>query len=161
VAQLPASCPSHQTIPGNSTTPTCSSPLLGMARTSVTACSGVRRIQRWRVLGATGKAILLSAGSTTISTQVGAGVQQASTPLTVTTAELLVFIAQPTDTNVSAVIGSGTGVKVKLFDNLGGPSCSRCPIDLQIVEGRTAGGVGGPSQCPAQSSRAVRRRRKR
>jgi Bacterial Ig-like domain (group 2) len=68
-----------------------------------------------------GEATLLSPGTTTISAQLGEGVQQASTVLTVTTAASPVFTAQPTDTNVSAMIDPGTGVRVQLRDNLGDP----------------------------------------
>jgi hypothetical protein len=68
-----------------------------------------------------GKATLLSQGVTTISARLGEGEQRASTVLTVTTAAPPVFSAQPTDTNVSSVIDSGTGVRVQLLDNLGDP----------------------------------------
>lgn len=40
--------------------------------------------------------------------------------LTVTVAVSPVFTAQPADTNVSAVIDAGGGVKVQLLDNVGG-----------------------------------------
>jgi Bacterial Ig-like domain (group 2) len=64
-------------------------------------------------------ATLLSAGTTTITAEHSG--QTASTTLTVTIAVNPVFTAQPTDTNVSAVIGAGTGVRAQLLDNLGGP----------------------------------------
>lgn len=62
---------------------------------------------------------LLSAGTTTITAVFGG--QRASTALTVTVAISPVFTAQPTDTNVSAVINRPAGVKVQLLDNLGDP----------------------------------------
>jgi len=83
---------------------------------------------RWRssnpavaTIDGAGNAILISAGTTIITARVGEGEQRASTLLTVTTAVSPVFIVQPSDTNVSGVIGSGTGVLVQLLDNLGGP----------------------------------------
>jgi Bacterial Ig-like domain (group 2) len=68
-----------------------------------------------------GKATLLSPGATIISARSGEGEQRAATVLTVTTAATPVFTAQPTDTNVSAVIDPGAGIKVQLLDNLGDP----------------------------------------
>src|SRR5713226_5774761 len=59
-----------------------------------------------------GKATLLSIGVTTITATLGR--QQGSTVLTVTTAVNPVFSTQPRDTNVSAMIDAGTGVKVQL-----------------------------------------------
>jgi hypothetical protein len=71
-----------------------------------------------------GNASLLSPGAATI-TASSAALQglQASTTLTVTTATNPVFSAQPSDTNVSAMINAGAvgGVRVQLLDNLGGP----------------------------------------
>jgi len=64
-------------------------------------------------------ASLLGAGTTTITAVHGG--QSASTALTVTVAVAPVFTAQPTDTNVSAVIDPAGGVKVQLLDNLGDP----------------------------------------
>src|SRR5215472_2560669 len=78
-----------------------------------------------------GNAALLSPGTTTITASLGAGSQQASTMLTVTTAAPPVFAMQPTDTNVSAVINSASGVQVKLMDNLGGPLAGQ-PITISI-----------------------------
>jgi hypothetical protein len=68
-----------------------------------------------------GKATLLSLGTTTIAARLGEGEQRASTLLTVTTAANPVFIVQPGDTDVSAVINPSGGVQVQLLDNLGGP----------------------------------------
>ncbi len=65
------------------------------------------------------QATLLSAGTTTITAVHGE--QRASTGLTVTVAAAPVFTSQPRNTNVSAVINPGGGVKVKLVDNLGNP----------------------------------------
>jgi hypothetical protein len=83
---------------------------------------------RWRssnpavaTIDGAGNATLHSAGTTIITARLGEGEQRASTLLTVTTATNPVFIVQPNDTDVSAVIGSGTGVQVQLLDNLGGP----------------------------------------
>src|SRR5215831_11707318 len=83
---------------------------------------------RWRssnpavaTIDGAGNAILISAGTTIITARLGEGEQRASTLLTVTMAASPVFSVQPSDTNVSAVIGSGTGVLVQLLDNLGGP----------------------------------------
>jgi hypothetical protein len=69
-----------------------------------------------------GKATLLRIGTSkiTVSTVALQGLQ-ASTVLSVTTATAPVFRTQPADTNVSAVIGAGAGVRVQLLDNLGGP----------------------------------------
>jgi hypothetical protein len=73
------------------------------------------------IAGANGiaNASLLGAGTTTITAVHGG--QSASTVLTVTVAVAPVFTAQPTDTNVSAVIDPMGGVKVQLLDNLGDP----------------------------------------
>jgi Bacterial Ig-like domain (group 2) len=68
-----------------------------------------------------GRATLLGSGTTTISARLGEGEQRAATLLTVTTAANPVFIAQPSDTNVSAIIAPSGGVQVRLFDNLGDP----------------------------------------
>jgi hypothetical protein len=73
------------------------------------------------IISPSGEATLLSPGTSTISAKLGAGSQQASTVLKVTTAAPPVFSAQPTDTNVSAVINAGSGVQVQLLDNLGSP----------------------------------------
>ena len=67
----------------------------------------------------TALATLLSPGTTTISAVHGG--QRAATVLTVTVAVSPVFTAQPSDTNVSAIIDPVGGVKVKLQDNLGDP----------------------------------------
>jgi Bacterial Ig-like domain (group 2) len=72
-------------------------------------------------IGRDGQATLLSPGTTTISARLGEGEQRAATLLTVTTAANPVFSEQPTDTNVSALIDPGTGVRVQLRDNLGDP----------------------------------------
>jgi len=67
----------------------------------------------------TATANLLSMGTTTITATHGG--QRGSTSLTVTVAVSPVFTAQPTNTNVSAVINPSGGVKVRLLDNLGDP----------------------------------------
>jgi hypothetical protein len=68
-----------------------------------------------------GNATLLTPGTSNITANFAAF--QASTVLTVTTANNPMFTGQPTDTNVSAVINAaaGAGVQVQLLDNLGGP----------------------------------------
>jgi hypothetical protein len=66
-----------------------------------------------------GNATLLAPGTSTITASFA--IFQASTVLTVTTANNPIFTGQPTDTNVSAVIDAGAGVQVQLLDNLGGP----------------------------------------
>ncbi len=73
------------------------------------------------ITGRSGRALatLLTAGTTTITAVHGG--QRASTGLTVTVAAAPVFTSQPRNTNVSAVINPGGGVKVKLVDNLGNP----------------------------------------
>lgn len=70
-----------------------------------------------------GTASLLSAGTSTITATGRTTIKRpsASTTLTVTTAMSPLFTAQPTDTNVSAVIDSAGGVKVQTLDNLGDP----------------------------------------
>jgi hypothetical protein len=65
----------------------------------------------------TATATLHSMGTTTITATHGG--QRASTVLTVTVAVNPVFTAEPTNTNVSAVIDPSGGIKVKLLDNLG------------------------------------------
>jgi hypothetical protein len=75
------------------------------------------------------QATLLSAGTTTITAAHGG--QQASTVLTVTVAVAPRFTVQPTDTSVSAVIDSGSGVRVQLLDNLGGALPGQ-PITMTI-----------------------------
>ena len=70
-------------------------------------------------INSSGSATLLAAGTTTVTAVHGG--QKASTVLTVTVAVSPIFTAQPTNTDVSAVIDSGTGMKVQLLDNLGGP----------------------------------------
>jgi hypothetical protein len=68
-----------------------------------------------------GNATLLAPGTSTITASIsGSQVLSASTVLTVAIAAAPVFSTQPSDTNVGAVIGAATGVRVQLLDNLGG-----------------------------------------
>ena len=75
------------------------------------------------IISSTGIATLLSAGTSTITALARTTTKwpTASTTLTVTTAMSPVFSAQPTDTNVSAVIDATGGVKIQMLDNLGDP----------------------------------------
>ena len=75
------------------------------------------------------EATLISAGTSTITAVHGR--QRASTRLTVTVALSPVFTAQPRDTDVSAVINPGSGVTVRLLDNLSDP-LPRQKITLSI-----------------------------
>jgi len=61
-------------------------------------------------ISSNGEATLLSPGTTTISARLGEREQRAATFLTVTTAANPVFSAQPTDSNVGALIDPGSGV---------------------------------------------------
>jgi reprolysin-like metallo-peptidase family M12B len=66
-----------------------------------------------------GVATLAGGGTTTITAYLRD--YQVSTALVVTSAMAPIFIVEPRDTDVSAVINRGSGVKVKLLDNLGEP----------------------------------------
>ena len=70
-----------------------------------------------------GNATLLSAGTSTITAMARTTSKwpTASTTLTVTIAMSPLFTAQPTATNVSAVIDAAAGVRVQMLDNLGDP----------------------------------------
>jgi hypothetical protein len=84
---------------------------------------------------------LVSAGTTTITAVHGG--QEASTALTVTVAVAPVFIAQPTNTNVSAVINPASGVQVQLQDNLGDPLPNQT---IAVSIGTNAADGGGAVQ---------------
>ena len=88
-------------------------------------------------IDSTGSALALSAGTTTIT--ASRGHRAASTVLTVTIALPPVFVTQPTDTGVSVVINSPTGVKLQILDNLGGPLAGQT---LNMVIGANPLGKG-------------------
>jgi hypothetical protein len=60
-----------------------------------------------------------------------------------------VFSTQPSDTNVSAVIGAGAGVRVQLLDNLGGPLPGQ---NITITIGANPPGTGTLSGSLTQTS---------
>jgi hypothetical protein len=97
-----------------------------------------------------GNATLLAPGTSTITASFA--IFQASTVLTVITANNPIFSGQPRDTNVSAVIDAGTGVQVQLVDNLGGPLAGQ-PITLSI--GANPPGIGVLSGTLTQTTDAT------
>lgn len=101
-----------------------------------------------------GAANLLSVGISTITATARTTTKwpSASTTLTVTTAMAPVFSTQPSDTNVSAVIGGASGVKVQMLDNLSDPLTNQ---SVTISIGTNPPGTGALSGTMTQVTDAT------